>query len=152
MEPSPKAQVPRPPCSHVTKPPPALHADCRPRPLRYASGLCASLPASAPRFRPAAPSFGFSMVRGSQSLRRGKWLVILGWFRAPWGEERLGTVAGRAGGLGLRWGPRGRRLCAGVQPGFSVLTPRGSRSLSAARSVSLCGKCRGSCNIVRPTL
>lgn len=113
MGPSPKAQVPRPPCSHVTKPLPALHADC---------GLCALLPASAPRFRPVAPSFRFSMVRGSQSLRRGKWLVLQDWFRAPWGEEGIGTAAGRAGGaLGLRCGPRGRRLWAGVQPGFSVL-------------------------------
>lgn len=37
--------------------------------------LCASLPASALRFRPATLSFRFSMVCGKTSLSRRKWLA-----------------------------------------------------------------------------
>lgn len=122
------AAAPTPPNHHLPHAPAAM------------PDLCASLPASAPRFRPAALSFRFSMVCGNTSPRRRKWLGCRDRFGARSGEEGAGT-AGQVGGAGLgargpRCRPPGGRPQAGGQSEFSVLTLRGPQPLGAARSVS----------------
>lgn len=142
-----------------------LAADSRPENLRSATAgrsfhhapaavpdLCASLPASAPRFRPAALCFRFSMVCGKTSLSRRKWLSCGGGFGAWIGEGAAAQRAGRRSGAG----PSGtevqtsRRASPGWGPTrFSVLILRGLQPLSAVRSVSA-GENTRCCSSVGP--